>query len=307
MMQIMVLDHEFHIQHPKQERHGVDGCRLNPQSTVPQQLREDHILRAEPPVVEVNREAHELHSGEGHERDAHNVKKLLRRVRVAGEQRVRVFGKMVRAVESPETQVLVHQPVVPVVVEVEDDGVHADFEREPEPVERRGALVCAVGHRHGHHGTEDDDGDQGVQGFLDAHVRNVIAFVLIAVEEAVAFANAAEDAQLVDGDEFQRQAVEDEGRPGGQVLAGIGDVGLVEEERDGGVQDHPVVELPFRGIGHLVCLLMDRDIFGVVHQMDVEEFHQPVTKPPLASIPLAPGGCHGILGVTHSSHGGQYG
>lgn len=193
MMQIMVLNHKFHIQHPQQERQWIDRRRLNPQSTMPQQLREDHILRAEPPVVEVDGKPHELHSPEGHERDTHNIKKLLRRVRVAGEERVRVFGEMVRAVKSPETQVLVHHSVVPVVVEVEDDGVHADFEGEPEPVQRRGTLICAVGHGHGHHGTEGDDGDQGVHCFLNAYVWDAVAFVLVAVEEAVAFADAAED------------------------------------------------------------------------------------------------------------------
>lgn len=111
----------------------------------------------------------------------------------------------------------------------------------------------------------------------------------------------------MDGDEFQRQAVEEKGCPGWQVRAGVGDVGLVEEEGDRGVQDYPVVELPFRGIGHLVGLLMDRDVFGVVHRMDVQEFHQPVTETPLTSVPVAPGGFHGILGVTHSSHGQRYG
>ena len=55
-----------------------------------------------------------------------------------------MFSEMVGAVVFPQIAHIVHQSVVPVEPEVEDDAVDADFEREPDPGHLRGSLGFVV-------------------------------------------------------------------------------------------------------------------------------------------------------------------
>jgi hypothetical protein len=61
--------------------------------------------------------AKKFHAAESHKRDGHYIKSLLYGIGVASQQRIRMCGEVVPAMEPPETNVLVHQTIVPIVSE----------------------------------------------------------------------------------------------------------------------------------------------------------------------------------------------
>ena len=69
-----------------------------------------------------------------------------------------MFGEVMRAVIFPKTPHVVHQSVVPIEPEVEDDAVETDFEGEPGPAHLRGGLTGAVAEEDGHDGPEGGGG-----------------------------------------------------------------------------------------------------------------------------------------------------
>lgn len=211
MMQVVVLDDDLRaqrLQQPAQRRrHG----QVQTQAAVAEDLGEGDVLVADPPLAEAHGEAREAQGEVGHERDADHVEELLLVVGVGGEERVRVLGEVVGAVESPQEGDVVHRPVVPVEPEVEDDAVEADFEREPGPAHLRGGLVARVGEVDG----EDDARAGGLvqrgDDLADADVWHAVPLVLVAVEEAVRVAETAQDLDLVEhgGVEGEEVEVED--------------------------------------------------------------------------------------------------
>lgn len=109
---------------------------MDAEAAVAEDFSEGNVLMADPPFVEVEGDAEKLKGEVGHQRDADHIEELLLVVCIRGEQRVGVLGQVVGAVELPQGTDVVHQAVVPVEPEVEDDAIQADLEREPFPVDR---------------------------------------------------------------------------------------------------------------------------------------------------------------------------
>lgn len=202
MVQIMVLDNKVHVTQPEQPRPGIDRRGNHPQAAVAQHLREDDVLLADPPLVEAHREPHQLHREVRDERRADDIDELLHRVRVRGQQRIRVLGQVVRAMELPQVLCLVRRAVHDVVPEVEGERIHARLEDEPVPADAQWAFVGAVGEEDGEHGPEHDHREEGLHGLADAHVWNAIAGMLVAVEEPDLVPDASENVGFVHGDEL---------------------------------------------------------------------------------------------------------
>lgn len=158
MMKIMILNHKLHVAQPQQPRPGIRRRSDHPQTTMTQNLREHHVLLAHPPLVEAHREPHQFQCAVRDKRGADDVDELLHRVRVRGEERIRMLRQVVGAVEFPEVLCLVRGAVEDIVPEVKDERVHARFEDEPAPSDGRRAFVRAVGEEDGEHWTEDDHG-----------------------------------------------------------------------------------------------------------------------------------------------------
>lgn len=121
--------------------------------------------------------------------------------------------------------------------------------------------------------------------------------MLVAVEESVAVAHAAEEVDFTHCDGLQCQAVEGVDKPGGCVGAEVVDIQLVEEQGNSGVDDHVAMEAPFRGMGHWVSLLVNGHLFVEIQVVHVEEVKEPVASIPVFSVPSAPCGLHRVLRV----------
>lgn len=174
-MQIMILNHNLtvqHLQHPaKRRRHG----QMQSNSTMAPDLRKGNVLVADPPFVKAHGQAEGVVQREvGHHGDADHVEEFLLVVCVGGEGWVGVLGEVVRAVELPERVEVVHEAVVPVEPEVEDDAVDADFEWEPFPVKLGGELVRVVGEVGGHDDARDGGFVQGGDDLGHAYVWDAV-------------------------------------------------------------------------------------------------------------------------------------
>lgn len=243
VVDVMVLDDQLGVEHSQQPREGVGGRSMQTQTAVARQLGEHHVLVAHPPVIEAHGQAHELEREERQQRDTGDIEELLLVVGVQGEQRVGMLGEMVGAMVLPEAGDVVHEPVVPVEPEVEDDAVQADLEGQPQPADGVRGLRGAVGQEDREHGAEGGRGDERVGDLGDADVRDTVALVLVAVQEPVDVTQAAEDVHLVDGDQLEGGHVEKEGTKRAQVLACVEHVGVVQSEGDERVHQHPAVEV----------------------------------------------------------------
>ena len=93
-------------------------------------------------------------------------------------------------------------------------------------------------------------------------------------------AGPAEDVQLVDGDELERGAVKEEGLQGRKVPSRPGDVQMLQENRNKGVEEHPAVQRTLVHVRHLVRLLVDRNVLVEMRGMDPQEFIEPVVDGP---------------------------
>lgn len=123
--------------------------------------------------------------------------------------------------------------------------------------------------------------------------------MLIAIEKPDSVAHAAEYMCLMDGDKFQRQHVEKEGKQPRWAVPEVIDIELVKSQRDASVEEHPHVELKLWCIGDLVRLLVHGDLFIKIPMVYVQNLQKPVACIPLRAIPQTPGGLHRILRVAH--------
>lgn len=217
-----------------------------------------------------------------------------------------MLGEVVGAVKLPQAADLVHQAVVPVEPEVEDDAVEPGLERHPGPAHVGGGLGGAVGEEDGEDGAEGGRRDERAHHLPDADVGDAVALVGVAVEEAVPVAHGAEHVDLADGDELEGDAVEEEGLEGCEVDARVLDVEVVQDEGDGCVDDDPAVHQPVGQVGHLFGLLVHGDVVVQVGGMHVDDFVEPVREVPLPPVLAPPGRLHRVFGVGLGvGHGGR--
>lgn len=262
-----------------------------------QNLGEDHILLANPPLVKAYGDPHQLHRAVGHEGYADNVEEFLHIVRVSCQERIRVLGKVVGAMELPEALHLVRRAMEAVIPEVKHQWIHAGFEESPEVSDRGWTLVGTIGEEGHHHRTQNHDRQDCLDSLRHTTVRDTIASMLVTVEESVSVANAAEDVYLMYNNGFYRQAIEEIGKPWREVVAKVIDVELMQEQWYGGVEKHVAMKLPFRGIGHFLCLVVYCDVFVKIQVVYIEQLQKPVPCMPLRPIPQTPGGFHRVFRV----------
>ena len=154
VVDVVVFDNQLRIEHPQQPGERRGGCSVEAKTTVSSKLGKHDIMVADPPVVEAHGQTHEFEGEVGHQRNASDVEEFLFMVRVEGKQWVGVLGEMVGAVVLPEAADIMHQTVIPVEPEVQNDAVEADFEGQPEPTDCVGRLTRSVAEEDGHHRTD---------------------------------------------------------------------------------------------------------------------------------------------------------
>ena len=129
MVKVMVLDDDFGVQHLQDPAESGRYSEVDADATVSPDLCKGNILMADPPLVEAHGQAEQLHGEVGHHGHANHVEELLLVVRVGSKEGVRVLGKMVSAVELPETADIMHESMVPIEPEVKNNSVEANLER----------------------------------------------------------------------------------------------------------------------------------------------------------------------------------
>ena len=92
---------------------------------------------------------------------------------------------------------------------------------------------------------------------------------------------ATEDVKFVDGDQLKGDAVEKECRQGAEIAAGELNVGMLNEQRDDGVADHPTVHGPVWHVRHRVLLEMNGHLSVEIFGVDAEQLVEPVEERPL--------------------------
>lgn len=207
VVQVVILNDKLSLEPLQDKRERVRRRRLHTESTVSGHLGKNDILMTHPPGVEVKRQSNSRHAKVCEQRDDGNVPDLLLLVGVQRQQRVRVLGEVVRAVELPECLDLVHQPVVPVEPEVEDDAVQPDLHGQQVPVDVCGGHACAVGQEDSEERAHGRRGDEREEDLGDADIRYLVAVVFVAVEEADLVARRAERVDLVDCVELEEERV----------------------------------------------------------------------------------------------------
>ena len=131
VVQVVVFDDQLSIEVAEGPAESRGWGRMDSEATVTSELGKDDVLMADPPLIKAHRHTHELHREVGHERDTSDVKELLFQVGVERQQRVRMLGEMVGAVVFPQPADVMHQAVVPIEPEVEDDAVKSSLKRQP--------------------------------------------------------------------------------------------------------------------------------------------------------------------------------
>lgn len=91
-------------------------------------------------------------------------------------------------------------------------------------------------------------------------------------------AEASKDVQFVDGDRFKCKAVENKCGQGTEIVAGQLDVGMMDENRYGGVNNNPTVHRPVWDIRHCIFLEMDGDLLVEVFRMNAEQLVEPMKQ-----------------------------
>lgn len=140
----MVLDNKFGVEHLKQPREGVRRGSVNAQATVASQFGEHNILVAQEPLVETHREAHQFHGPIGQQRNTRDIEEFLFGIGVEGQQWVRVLGEVMGSVVFPETADIVHQTVVPIEPEVQDNSVQSGLKWQPVPAHIGRCLAGSI-------------------------------------------------------------------------------------------------------------------------------------------------------------------
>lgn len=185
VVQVMVFDDELCI---KELEYPVDGGRsapVNAKTTVSDDLREHHILITDIPFVERHGHADQLQGTPRKERDDKNIEELLLVVGICSEQWVGMFRQVVCAVIFPQRGHAVHQAVVPIEPEVDRDAVESNLKRQPAPVERERELLRSVGQVDGHGQAKSRNRKELRRNPFHANIRDVVAFMLVSIQEAV--------------------------------------------------------------------------------------------------------------------------
>nr|POE65892.1 hypothetical protein CFP56_57582 [Quercus suber] len=298
VVQVMVLSDKLSVEELEQRSGSGRWGDKAADARVTKQFGEDDVLMAQPPIVETHRESDQLHRRPSEKRDDEDVEEFLLVVCVEREERVGVLGKVVRAVVLPQAVEVMHAAVVPVKPKIEDDWVDPDLDGCPEvPVTGGGCLTHAVCDKHSHHRSPGGCGEKAVHHSRNAVIGNLITRVLVAVQTAVLIGEHAKHSELVNGVQLEGKRVHYEDGDVSQVLAGVHNIGLVEEDRPQGVYAHPNVALPVWQIGHFVGFGVFRHVLIVLVWLDTEEFQHPVVASPLLSVAGAPSGLHGILWI----------
>ena len=154
VVQIVVFDDQLCVEVAKEPAKSRGRASVNTKTGVACKLSVHDVLVADPPLVETHRETHQFHGEERGQRDTGDVEEFLLQVGVQGEQGVRVLGQMVGAVVLPQGLEVVHDAVVPVEPEVEDDAVQACFQGQPSEVHVGGSFGFLVGEEDGEHWSE---------------------------------------------------------------------------------------------------------------------------------------------------------
>lgn len=113
MVQIVILGRKFRIEQPQEPVVGRRWNRIDPNARMSEQLSEEKVVVADPPVIEAHGQPHSLQSAVGEEWHNSDVKDLLLSISEEGEKRVGMLGEVVRAVVFPKRVELVHPSVVP--------------------------------------------------------------------------------------------------------------------------------------------------------------------------------------------------
>lgn len=58
----------------------------------------------------------------------------------------------------------------------------------------------------------------------------------------------------------------------------------MDGERDECVDEYPAVQMPFRHVGHLLFLIVDRHFFIQSYRMDAEYLIEPVEDAPVGAV-----------------------
>lgn len=96
----------------------------------------------------------------------------------------------------------------------------------------------------------------------------------------------------VDDGGVEEGRVEADDGPSAHVVACVGAVGFVDEQRDGGVEEDPDVEGPLRHVWHFFILCVHWDLLVEFEGVHVQGLDQPVADVPLISGRGAPSGLH---------------
>lgn len=251
----MVLDDEFAVEVLEEPGKQVGCDEVNTQTGVADEFAENDILRADPPLVESHRHAHEFHSCPSEERDNSDIEEFLWFIRIQCEQWVWVFGKVVSAMMFPEAVIVVHNPVVPVEPKVENDAVKTSFEREPCPVHVHRCFRRLVGQHEEHHRPQRCGGNQRHGDFGNMAVGNIVSSKLIAVQEAESMSHPTYGMDMADRGDFESNSVEQPGNQCRHILAHDENIGLMNRERDEGVDDDPAMHEPCRHVWNWIRLL----------------------------------------------------
>lgn len=152
---------------------------------MPHDFREQNKCLADPPVEEGHRQPKSKSQGKiRQQRYDNHLNELLLAVRETREHRNGMLREMMRSVEFPQRANLVAGAVVSVEPEVKDDGVKQEFDGEPQADVGEVPGVEVSGHENEQQRSEDGEKRDGEESLEEVVVRDWVAGVVVAVEEA---------------------------------------------------------------------------------------------------------------------------
>lgn len=294
MVQIVIFGSQLSVEEAQEPAVGRWRRSVETNTRVTEKLREDNVLMADPPVIETHWKTHRLEREPSHERDDGDIEDLLFDVGIDSEERGRVLGQMVGAVVFPESVVLVHAAVVPVKPEVKDDSIESEFDWQP-PAGRRWKFAAAVGKDDCHQRSEGRGVGKGMECLRHIGVWNLVALVLVTIQESVSHSQVAKHVKFMDGIDLECECVENEHSPPRNVSAKRHSSTLMKEHRPHGMGQNPDVALACRQCRHLVGLLVHRNRLVDVGRMNVQNLHGPVVSAPFFPVACAPCRLHRVL------------
>lgn len=186
-MQIVVFNHQLTSSKPQNKRRKPRRDGIHAQPGVPHDLREQDERLANPPVVERHRQPQaELDRAVSRHRHDEGFDQFLLDVGETRQHRDGVLGGVVRFVEFPQRADFVAGAVVGVEPEVEDDGVEEEFEGQPAGYAcgGEGPVVEVAGYEDEGEGPEEGEEGYAEEGFGEARGGDLVAGVVVGVEEA---------------------------------------------------------------------------------------------------------------------------